>query len=234
MAYMCNYGGTSSGALPDFQGLSLQRKAAAYDVHQWKVVPGKVAWWARSEGVVGKSYLPKSPLSAMPATGVLAGFGTDFMTNHAFGRGMVAVPVAWIDALAPHARAETVWQSSPFMLQRYGLALQLPAVRFIVGSFSFRQFEQRVIDAELECNAGPLSPQMTEAFDKISKQVCSLSEQFAHLQLSAAGMQQPLDSQMAAKHGMLTASSSTMPAQATRNSSNFGFMTIGPASLVRE
>ena len=26
------------------------------------------------------------------------------MTNHAFGRGMVAVPVAWIDALAPHAR----------------------------------------------------------------------------------------------------------------------------------
>ena len=33
------------------------------------------------------------------------------------------------------------------MLQRYGLgwwALQLPAVRFIVGSSSFRQFEQRV------------------------------------------------------------------------------------------
>ncbi|KAL3149509.1 hypothetical protein ABBQ32_002291 [Trebouxia sp. C0010 RCD-2024] len=167
--------------------------------------------WARSEGVVGKSYLPKSPLSALPATGVLAGFGTDFMTNHAFGRGTVAVPVAWIDALAPHARvifqvvrlrnrmrtgkadfsgqhcvesilylAETFWQSSPFMLQRYGLgwwALQLPAVRFIVGSSSFRQFEQRVIDAELECNARPLSPQMTEAFDKISKHVCSLSEQ---------------------------------------------------------
>ena len=54
--------------------------------------------------MVGKSYLPKSPLSALPATGVLAGFGTDFMTNHAFGRGTVAVPVAWIDALAPHAR----------------------------------------------------------------------------------------------------------------------------------
>jgi len=53
---------------------------------------------------VGKSYLPKSPLSALPATGVLAGFGTDFMTNHAFGRGTVAVPVAWIDCLAPHAR----------------------------------------------------------------------------------------------------------------------------------
>ena len=54
--------------------------------------------------MVGKSYLPKSPLSALPATGVLAGFGTDFMTNHAFGRATVAVPVAWIDALAPHAR----------------------------------------------------------------------------------------------------------------------------------
>ncbi len=54
--------------------------------------------------MVGKSYLPKSPLSALPATGVLAGFGADFMTNHAFGRGTVAVPVAWIDGLAPHAR----------------------------------------------------------------------------------------------------------------------------------
>ncbi|DBA84417.1 TPA: hypothetical protein ACH3X1_006053 [Trebouxia sp. C0004] len=62
------------------------------------------AEYIRSEGVVGKSYLPKSPLSALPATGVLAGFGTDFMSNHAFGRGTVAVPVAWIDALAPHAR----------------------------------------------------------------------------------------------------------------------------------
>ena len=45
------------------------------------------------------------------------------------------------------AQAETFWQSSPFMLQRYGLgwwALQLPAVCFIVGSSSFRQFEQQV------------------------------------------------------------------------------------------
>ena len=48
--------------------------------------------------------MPKLPLSALPATGVLAGFGTDFMTNHAFGRGTVAVPVAWIVCLAPHAR----------------------------------------------------------------------------------------------------------------------------------
>ena len=54
--------------------------------------------------MVGKSYLPKSPLSALPATGVLAGFGNNFMTNHAFGRGTLAVPLAWIDALAPHAR----------------------------------------------------------------------------------------------------------------------------------
>ncbi|DBA76442.1 TPA: hypothetical protein ACH3X2_008514 [Trebouxia sp. C0005] len=207
--------------------------------------------WARSEGVVGKSYLPKSPLSALPATGVLAGFGTDFMTNHAFGRGTVAVPLAWIDALAPHARvifqavrlrnrmrtgkadfsgqhciesilylAETFWQSSPFMLQRYGLgwwALQLPAVRCIVGSSSFRQFEQRVIDAEMECNARPLSPQMTEAFDKISKHVCSLSEQIAHLQFSVDGMQQPVDSRMAANHGMPTASSSITQAGAARS-----------------
>ncbi|KAK9828643.1 hypothetical protein WJX72_001271 [[Myrmecia] bisecta] len=41
--------------------------------------------------------------------------------------------------------AETFWQSSPFMLQRYGLswwALQLPAVRAIVGSYDYRVFEQ--------------------------------------------------------------------------------------------
>ena len=66
----------------------------------------------------------------------------------------------------------------------------------------------QVIDAEMECNARPLSPQMTEAFDKISKHVCSLSEQIAHLQLSVDGMQQPVDSRMAANHGMPTASSS--------------------------
>lgn len=90
------------------------------------------------------------------------------------------------------------------MLQRYGLSwwtLQLPPVRLIVGSSSFRQFEQQVINVELECNARPLRPQMTEAFEKISKQV-SLSEQIAHLQLSVDGMQQPVDSEMAANHGM--------------------------------
>ncbi|KAL3134421.1 hypothetical protein ABBQ38_006482 [Trebouxia sp. C0009 RCD-2024] len=204
--------------------------------------------WVRSEGVVGKSYLPKSPLSALPATGVLAGFGNNFMTNHAFGRGTVAVPVKWIDSLVPHARvilqavrlrnrtrtgkadfsgqhcvestlylAETFWQSSPFMLQRYGLrwwALQLPAVCFIVGSSSFRQFGQQVMKAELEWNARPLSPQMTEAFDKISKQVCSLSEQIAHLQLSVNGMMQPVHSQTAANLSMPTASSSNTQARA--------------------
>ena len=56
------------------------------------------------------------------------------------------IPLSLMSVLCA-AQAETFWQSSPFMLQRYGLgwwALQLPAVRFIVGSFSFRQFEQWV------------------------------------------------------------------------------------------
>ena len=53
---------------------------------------------------MGKSYLPKSPLSVLPATGILAGFGVDFMSNHAFGRGTVAVPDFWIDTLVPQAR----------------------------------------------------------------------------------------------------------------------------------
>ena len=53
---------------------------------------------------MGKSYLPKSPLSALLATEILAGFGADFMSNHAFGRGTVAVPIFWIDTLVPQAR----------------------------------------------------------------------------------------------------------------------------------
>ncbi|DBA92490.1 TPA: hypothetical protein ACH3X1_002723 [Trebouxia sp. C0004] len=165
--------------------------------------------WARSEGVVGKSYLPKSPLSALPATGVLAGFGTDFMSNHAFGRGTVAVPVTWTDALAPHARVI-------FQAVRLCNRMRTGKADFS-GQHCVESILYLVIDAELDCHARPLSPQMTEAFDKISKQVCSLSEQIAHLQLSVAGIQQPLDSQMAANHGMLTASSSTMPAQAARS-----------------
>lgn len=67
----------------------------------------------------------------------------------------------------------------------------------------------QVINAEMDCNARPLSPQMTEAFEKISKQVCSLSEQVAHLQLSLDSMNQPLDSRLAANHGMPAASGST-------------------------
>ena len=58
----------------------------------------------------------------------------------------------------------------------------------------------------MECNARPLSPQLTETFDKLSKQVCSPSEQVALWQLS---MKQPLHSHLAADHGMLAAA---MPA----------------------
>ncbi|KAL0047769.1 hypothetical protein WJX82_011485 [Trebouxia sp. C0006] len=181
--------------------------------------------WARSEGVVGKTYLPKSPLSALPATGVLAGFGTDFMTNHAFGRGTVAVPVAWIDCLAPHARfiQQAVRLRNRMRIGKADFSGQhsVESILYLAETFfadsSFRQFEQQVINAELECNARPLSLQMTEAFDKISKQVCSLSEQIAHLQLSVNGMQQPVDSKMAGNHGMPTATSSIMQAQAARS-----------------
>ena len=74
----------------------------------------------------------------------------------------------------------------------------------------------QVINAEMECNARPLSPQLTEAFDKISKQVCSLSEQVARLQLSVDSMKQPSDSRLAAHHNMPAASSSTMQAPAAK------------------
>ena len=72
----------------------------------------------------------------------------------------------------------------------------------------------QVMNAELEWNARPLSPQMTEAFDKISKQVCSLSEQIAHLQLSVNGMMQPVHNLAAANLSMPTASSSNTQARA--------------------
>ena len=58
--------------------------------------------------------------------------------------------------------------------------------------------------------------QCTQAFDKISKQACSLSKQIVHL-LSVNGMQQPVDSQMAANHGMPTASSSILQARAAKS-----------------
>ena len=54
--------------------------------------------------MTGQSYLPKSPLSALSAVAVLAGFGCDFMSNHAVGRATVAVPVAWVDAVVPGGR----------------------------------------------------------------------------------------------------------------------------------
>ncbi|KAL3134708.1 hypothetical protein ABBQ32_007711 [Trebouxia sp. C0010 RCD-2024] len=66
----------------------------------------------------------------------------------------------------------------------------------------------QVINAELEWNARPLSPQMTEALDKISKQVCFLSEQIAHLQLH---------SQTAANLSIPTTSSSNTQARAARS-----------------
>ncbi|DBB02851.1 TPA: hypothetical protein ACH3X1_013458 [Trebouxia sp. C0004] len=165
--------------------------------------------WGRSEGVVGKSYLPKSPLSALPATGVLVGFGTDFMTNHAFGRGTVAVPVAWIDALAPHARGI-------FQAVRLRNRMRTGKADFS-GQHCVESILYLVMNAELEWNARPLSPQMTEAFDKISKQVCSHSEQIAHLQLSVDGMMQPVHSQTAANHSMPTACSSSTQARAARS-----------------
>ena len=62
----------------------------------------------------------------------------------------------------------------------------------------------------MECNTRPLSPQMTEAFGKISKQVCCLSEQVAHLQLSLDSMKQPVDGSLAADHCMLAAGSSVL------------------------
>ncbi|KAK9824261.1 hypothetical protein WJX72_009050 [[Myrmecia] bisecta] len=72
-----------------------------------------------------------------------------------------------------HSVLGSFWQSSPFMLQRYGLswwALQLPAVHAIVGSYDYRVFEQEVLQAELHWSARPLSPQLTEAFGKIKQQ----------------------------------------------------------------
>ena len=72
----------------------------------------------------------------------------------------------------------------------------------------------QVMNAELEWNARPLSPQITEAFDKISKHVCSLSEQIAHLQLKVNGMMQPVHSQTTANISMPIASISNTQARA--------------------
>ena len=68
----------------------------------------------------------------------------------------------------------------------------------------------QVINAELECSARPLSPQLTEAFDKISKQVCSLSEQVAHLQLTMDSMKQPSPTHLLAEPIVSMASCSNL------------------------
>ncbi|KAK9810107.1 hypothetical protein WJX72_004996 [[Myrmecia] bisecta] len=161
-----------------------------------------------------------SPLSALPAVGILTGFGSNFMTAHAFGRGTAAVPVAWIEAVVPGGRfvlrfvrtrnravpgkadhsgqhaveailhlAESFWQVSPFMLQRYGLtwwALGLPAVRATVGSPAYCSFEQEVHARRQPAgtyrahwSARPPSPELAEAVSLIRKQVDSVSEQVA-------------------------------------------------------
>ena len=68
----------------------------------------------------------------------------------------------------------------------------------------------QVTTADMECNTCALSPQVTEAFDKISKQGCSLSEQVAHLQLSLDSMKQPSDRGLAGDDCMFAAGSSTL------------------------
>ena len=56
----------------------------------------------------------------------------------------------------------------------------------------------------------PLSPQLTEAFEKISKRVCSLSEQVAHLQLTMDSMKQPSPTHLLAEPIVSTASCSNL------------------------
>ena len=63
----------------------------------------------------------------------------------------------------------------------------------------------------------PTQPSLTEAFDKITKQICSLNEQTAHLQLSMDGVMQLVHSQTAANHSLPTASSSNTQARAARS-----------------
>ncbi|KAL3134582.1 hypothetical protein ABBQ38_006422 [Trebouxia sp. C0009 RCD-2024] len=80
----------------------------------------------------------------------------------------------------------------------------------------------------MERNARPLSPQMTEAFDKVSKKVYSLSEQVAHLQLSLDSINQPLDSYLAADNNMPAASASTM---STPNTKSWPLELVGEAQV---
>jgi hypothetical protein len=61
-------------------------------------------WGRWVNGTMGQSYLEKNPLVAIQAYAILAGFGTDFMNKHYLGRALVAVPMEWVDAIAPEVR----------------------------------------------------------------------------------------------------------------------------------
>ena len=50
--------------------------------------------WTGGGGTAAQVYIPKSPLSALPAVAVLSGFSTEFMRSHTSGRATVAVPLA--------------------------------------------------------------------------------------------------------------------------------------------
>ncbi|DBB15286.1 TPA: hypothetical protein ACH3X3_003541 [Trebouxia sp. C0006] len=50
--------------------------------------------WTGGGGTAAQVYIPKSPLSALPAVAVLSGFSTEFMRSHTSGRATVAVPPA--------------------------------------------------------------------------------------------------------------------------------------------
>ena len=69
----------------------------------------------------------------------------------------------------------------------------------------------QVLQAELLWSARPLSPQLTEAFGEIKKQVDSVSEQVACLQLSVDSMQAPTGKCQAGSHSSAATASSAPP-----------------------
>ncbi len=69
----------------------------------------------------------------------------------------------------------------------------------------------QVLQAELLWSARPLSPQLTEAFGDIKKQVDSVSEQVACLQLSVDRMQAPTGERQAGSHSSAATASSAPP-----------------------
>ena len=60
--------------------------------------------WTGVGDTAAQVYIPKSPLSALPAVAVLSGFSTEFMRSNANGRATIAGPPAWIDMLVPNLR----------------------------------------------------------------------------------------------------------------------------------